>query len=367
MEFTDQYILLPGTFLGDIQIRYYGIIIITAMLLAALVAARLARRNGYDADHIWGGLTWAILPGLLLARLWFVLFPPVSLTAPCFDPNLSDPCRDAAWFLANFFNPNGGAIAIWTGGLSIFGAVLGGLLGAYLYVSRWHNTVARVFHYIFLPISIVFAVIFWLPTYAYQRFATNDAPQKFQVPRFESAFPDDGMPALPWLDIAAIALPLAQAIGRWANFVNQELYGVPTDLPWGLQIPAAARVGEFASMIDYPIETGFHPLFLYESLWSLGAFFVLYWLYTRRDDLFRAGDFFLVYVAQYSVIRFLLEFLRIEKAFIGDTMINSSQVFTVITFVAAIALLLYRRTLPERETAMPPVAYNARVAEKREP
>lgn len=375
MEFTDQYILLPGTFLGDIQIRYYGIIIVAAMLLAATVAARLARANGYDSDHIWGGLTWAILPGIVLARLWFVLFPPVSQTAACFDPLLTEAqiaaqCRDTAWYLANFFDPNNGAIAIWSGGLSIFGAVIGGLIGAYLYVSPLHNRVARIFHYIFLPFSTVLALVLWLPSYVIQRVQGAEEIQPFAVPRFESAYPDSGMPILPWLDIAAVALPLAQAVGRWANFINQELYGIPTTLPWGIAIPfgpngePGARVGVYANAIDYPPETLFHPLFLYESLWSLAAFFILFRLYMTNRERFRPGDFFLIYVAQYSVIRFLLEFLRIEKAFIGDTMINSSQVFTGMVFVLALVLLLIRRQQPAQPIEMPPVAYNARVHEE---
>ena len=75
MEFQAENILIS---LGqtDIQIRYYGIIIVTAMLIAAAVAARLARRDKRDPDHIWGALTWAIFPGIVAARLWYVLFPP---------------------------------------------------------------------------------------------------------------------------------------------------------------------------------------------------------------------------------------------------------------------------------------------------
>ena len=169
MVFKSEYIVL----FDRVQIRYYGIIIVLAMLVAAWVAARLAKRDGRDPDHVWGALTWAIIPAIVLARLWFVLTPPISVV---------EQGMDTAWFFQHFFDLQNGAIAIWSGGLSIFGAVIGGLLGSYVYMRRNH-----------LPIGA-------------------------------------------WLDIAGVALPVGQAIGRWANFVNQELYGTVTSLPWGSRL-----------------------------------------------------------------------------------------------------------------------------------
>jgi len=333
MQFQQQHILIPGTPFGDIQVRYYGIIIVTAMLVAAWVAARLAKRRGLDPDHIWGGLTWAIFPGIVFARLWFVLFPPISLVEQGID---------TAWFFENFFNTTNGAIAVWSGGLSIFGAVIGGLLGVWLYFGPLHNPVARIFHYIFLPITLIFSLIEW-GLAAVVRVATRKEVEGYQFPRFESEFPAEGVALFPWLDIAAVVLPLAQAIGRWANFVNQELYGFPTNLPWGITIEGDFRVGEFQSLVEYPPETRFHPLFLYESLWNFAAFLVLYNLYTRYRDRFSTGDFFLLYLAQYSFIRFLLEFLRIEVALLPGTGINSSQLLTAAVFVISLAVFFVRR------------------------
>ncbi len=277
MEFGAQYIELFDT----LQIRYYGIIIVAAMMIAAVVAARLATRDGRDPDHIWGALTWAIIPAILLARLWFVLFPPQTAI---------DAGQTTAWYFENFFNLQNGAIAIWSGGLSIFGAVLGGFLGAYIYMRR------------------------------------------------------NKLPLLPWLDIAGVTLPLGQAIGRWANFVNQEIYGIPTDLPWGITIDSAYRVAPFRSLVDYPLTTGFHPLFLYESLWSLIAFIVLITLFTRNRDQLRYGDLFLLYVMQYAFIRFLLEFIRVDVTLVGG--VNLSQVVTGIAFIAALIAFVVRRNQP---------------------
>ncbi|QPC84915.1 prolipoprotein diacylglyceryl transferase [Phototrophicus methaneseepsis] len=342
MEFEAEYILLRGTFLGDLQIRYYGIIIVTAMIIAAYVAARLASSRKLNPDHVWGGLTWAIFPGIIAARLWFVLFPPISLTAGCGDPNSTRVCMDTAWFLQNFFNTTNGAIAIWNGGLSIFGAVLGGALGAWLYTSRFHNSISRVFHYIFLPIAIPLTFIFWAIEALYQRIRGEEV-EPYSIPKFEPEFPDEGIDYKPWLDIAAVALPLAQAIGRWANYVNQELYGLPTGSSfWGITIDASKRTGEYASLVEYPADTLFHPIFLYEAIWSAIAFVVLYILYTRYKNRFLNGDLFLIYVMQYSVIRFLLEFLRIEVAYIPGTTINSSQAMTVVTFLLALGVYIWR-------------------------
>ncbi len=275
MVFKAEYIVL----FDKVQIRYYGIIIVVAMLVAAWVAARLAKRDGRDPDHVWGALTWAIIPAIVLARLWFVLFPPISVVEQGMDLN---------WFMQHFFDLQNGAIAIWSGGLSIFGAVLGGAGGAYIYVRRNH------------------------------------------------------LPFAPWLDIAGVALPLGQAIGRWANFVNQELYGTVTSLPWGISIDATHRVTPFKSLVDYPVATTrFHPLFLYESLWNLLAFVVLANIFLRHRSKLRYGDLFLIYVMQYSFIRFMLEFLRVEVAHIPGTSINSSQAFTALAFLVAFIIFLY--------------------------
>ena len=98
MEFGREFI----TLFDRVQIRYYGIIIVLAMLVAATMAARLAKRDRRDPDHVWGALTWAIIPAIIGARLWFVLFPTAALVAQG---------QDTAWYFQNFFNPENGAIA----------------------------------------------------------------------------------------------------------------------------------------------------------------------------------------------------------------------------------------------------------------
>ena len=351
MEFQAEYIEIANR----LQIRYYGIIIVLAMLVAATVAARLAKRTGKDPDHIWGALTWAIIPAIVLARLWFVIFPPAATVAQGMD---------FAWFMQNIGNLENGPLAIWSGGLSIFGAVLGGLVGAYLYLGPLHNRVARLISQIWRIIAILIAlglVALWTVNQQSLILIIAAVIVGIVVLSFipavrraftgeEKPFPDEGLPIASWLDIAGICLPLGQAIGRWANFVNQELYGAVTSLPWGITIDMTHRVEPYMSPVDFPsATTRFHPLFLYESLWNFLAFIILLNLYLRRRSDFRAGDFILLCVMQYSFIRFLLEFLRVEVAYIPGTTINSSQATSIAGFVIALVIFLYRRrTAPKQ-------------------
>lgn len=112
-----------------------------------------------------------------------------------------------------------------------------------------------------------------------------------------------GVPPAMLLTCAAPAIPLAQAIGRWGNWFNQELYGKPTDLPWALKIDDPQ---------GYPPGTTFHPTFLYESLWNLGLVAVLLWI--DRKLRLGPGRLLAVYVMGYGVGRFWIEGLRIDPA-----------------------------------------------------
>ena len=118
-----------------------------------------------------------------------------------------------------------------------------------------------------------------------------------------------GEPFWEWADIVAPGLFLMQAIGRWGNFFNQELYGPPTTLPWGIPIACANRVSPYLCD-SYPATTHFHPLFLYESLSGLlGMLFLLY-LGRRYRHRLRPGDLLFVFFIWYGVVRFALETLR---------------------------------------------------------
>ncbi|RZV47723.1 MAG: prolipoprotein diacylglyceryl transferase [Acidimicrobiales bacterium] len=114
------------------------------------------------------------------------------------------------------------------------------------------------------------------------------------------------------LDAIVPALPLAQAIGRWGNWFNQEVYGRPTDLPWGLEIDAAHRTGiptEYQNMAENPT---FHPTFLYESLWNLGLVGVIIWIDGKK--IVPRGRLISVYMFGYGIARLWLETVRIDAA-----------------------------------------------------
>lgn len=137
-----------------------------------------------------------------------------------------------------------------------------------------------------------------------------------------------------WADIAAPALALGQAIGRWGNYINQELYGAPTDLPWKIFIDPAHRVSGFENF-EY-----FHPLFLYESLWNLANMFLLLWLSRRFADRLKPGDIILTYLVAYPIGRILLDFLRLDAAQLGG--LNANQTFMAAVALVAAAALVWR-------------------------
>ncbi len=119
-----------------------------------------------------------------------------------------------------------------------------------------------------------------------------------------------------WMDIVAPSLALGQAIGRWGNYVNQELYGKPTDLPWGIFIDPQHRLPAFAVYERY------HPIFLYESLWNFGIVALLLWISRRYEKRLLPGDLFLIYLVAYPLGRFILEFLRLDPSQVGGMNIN---------------------------------------------
>ena len=140
----------------------------------------------------------------------------------------------------------------------------------------------------------------------------------------------------------APALPLAQAIGRWGNWFNQELFGKATDLPWALEVSDDKALG-------YPAGTTFHPTFLYESLWNFALVGVLL-LIDKRMPRLRPGVLFALYVIGYGVGRFWVEGLRIDpaKEFAG---LRLNQWMSVVIIVLAVGWILWASGRPRPEVA----------------
>lgn len=215
--------------LGPADVRIYGVAIAVGVAVAFTIARRRYERAGGTADDLGAVLWWAIPAGMIGAR---------------------------AYHLATDWQRYRGrwpdALAIWEGGLGIWGAVAGGALAGWIVARRR---------------GVDFAVL---------------------------------------ADAVAPAIPVAQAIGRLGNWFNQELYGRPTHLPWGLRIDAEHRPSRFADVAT------FHPTFLYEGLWNLALAAVL--LYAERRWQIGRGRLFALYVAGYTAGRFWIELLRVDPA-----------------------------------------------------
>lgn len=175
------------------------------------------------------------------------------------------------------------AIAIWKGGVGIPGGVIGGALALLIYTKRTKT--------------------------------------KFLV----------------WADIIVPGLALAQAIGRWGNFINQEVYGAPSTLPWAITIEPAYRLPEYANQATY------HPLFLYESLLNLLAMGILLLAGRKLQEKLKDGDIFLLYLILYPVIRFGLEFLRLDPSPVAGFNIN--QTLMGVIAIISVVILVLRHTL----------------------
>jgi phosphatidylglycerol:prolipoprotein diacylglycerol transferase len=148
------------------------------------------------------------------------------------------------------------------------------------------------------------------------------------------------LPFWRWADIIAPALFAMQAVARWGNFFNQELYGPPTTLPWGIPIDCPYRVLAYPCS-DFAVETTrFHPLFLYESLSGLIGAVALIWIGFRLRRWLRPGDLILLFFTWYGVARFLLENLREDNwLFFG---IPTAQIVSLLFIVPSVAILIWR-------------------------
>jgi phosphatidylglycerol:prolipoprotein diacylglycerol transferase len=262
----------PTIQLGPLPIHWYGIIMVTAILVGTSVASRYVTRKGLDGGRVWDMLLWVLIPAILGARLYYVFIQSPR------GPN------GLGHYLAYPLD----ILAVWKGGIHIYGAfILGGIaLLVYVYVKK-------------LPL--------WI-----------------------------------YLDAIGLALPLAQAIGRLGNFINQELYGPPTTLPWGLRIDPAHRVPPYNNLTLYPESVRFHPLFLYEMVWNLIGFALIFWISRRFEKRLRDGDIFLMYLIWYPLGRFFIEFLRTDSWFFPGTPFNIVHLISAIVIVAAATTLFLR-------------------------
>ena len=147
-----------------------------------------------------------------------------------------------------------------------------------------------------------------------------------------------------FLDAAASAMLVGQAIGRIANFINQELYGPPTTLPWGIPISAEHRLPQFQDLIKYPVETThFHPTFAYEMIWNLSTAGLMLWLSRRYGKSLKPGTLFAGWLIAAGVGRTWLElFFRPDQPKIGNSIISYSAVVSALMAIVGAIVLMVR-------------------------
>ncbi|HVY68196.1 MAG TPA: prolipoprotein diacylglyceryl transferase [Patescibacteria group bacterium] len=253
--------------IGPLRVHYYGLTMALAVAAGFFISLRRAPAFGLPAALAEDLLLYLAIGGFLGARLYHVL---------------SD------W--PYYFQHPLSALAVWHGGLSIYGAVLGGAATLLLF-------------------------------------------KKIRRLR---------VPALKLLDWLAPALLAGQIIGRLGNLFNYEAFGYPTGLPWKMFVPPQFRPPAFAG------SEFFHPFFLYEMLGNLIIFFVLKKMETARQR--PAGALFFFYLLLYNLLRCALEFLRTDSTFLpGGLRLNVLASLLLATAAALAIFYLYRHKNPHAE------------------
>jgi prolipoprotein diacylglyceryl transferase len=217
---------------GPLPLHAYGLMLAIGVIVAATIAEKRWVAGGHDPKEFSGIVVPVVVCGVIGARVYHLF-------------------TGYKWSRDGFV----GTFEIWRGGLSIWGAVLGGAIAVLVLARRRH------------------------------------------------------LDGLALVDAIAPGIVLAQAIGRWGNYFNQELFGRPTKLPWAVEIDAAHTAQLPARYQHY---TTFHPTFLYESIWCLFVFAALLWV--ERHHRLKPGQVFALYVAMYTFGRTFTEALRIDDA-----------------------------------------------------
>lgn len=251
-----------------IALRWYGILVMTGVLVATWITANEFKRKGENPDHIWDALIWMIPAGMVGARLWYVANATLGGTQ---------------YYVENPLQ----ILNTTQGGLHFFGGLLFGAIALILYTRKYK-------------------VDLWL-----------------------------------FLDSIAPTVLIGQAVARPANFINQELYGPPTSLPWGIKIDLTHRIAPWTDMTAYPYEvTRFHPTFAYEILWNLFAAQLLIVLSRYFEEKIRPGVVFYGWLLLSGVGRIIIEIWRPDQPKIPGTQFSYTRLVAVLMAVVGAVLLL---------------------------
>lgn len=246
--------------LGNLSVKWYGVIMALAIILAVSMAIIEGRKRQIESDDFVDLLLWAVPLGYVGARIYYVIFE---------------------W--QYYAQHPDQIIAIWNGGIAIYGGLLAGLV-----------------------VLLIFCYKKMLPPFL-------------------------------MLDIITPGVMAAQILGRWGNFINQEAHGDPTTLSFlqSLHLPNFIISQMKINGVYY------QPTFLYESFFNLiGLILIL--VLRHRKHLFKQGEIFMLYLAWYSVVRFFVEGMRTDSLYLWGS-IRVSQLLSLILLVIVIGLFIYRR------------------------
>lgn len=274
--------------IGGYEVHWYGIIIAFGFALAVLYGGRMAYKWKMSLDGMTDVLIWGTLFGIVCARAYYVFFE---------------------WDYYSV-HPNE-IIAIWNGGIAIYGGIIGALIGGYIGC-------------------------------------------KIGKIDFRNL-----------LDLGALGLLIGQGIGRWGNFFNQEAFGTNTETApfrmWSVKIRDTLEATQGDLLLkgmDVNPNAPVHPTFLYESVWCIILFIVLHIVVTKYRKF--KGEVFILYGIGYGLERMVVEGLRTDSLYIGNTTIRVSQLLSaiiVVVFTVWLAVLmvkLKKGTLPRRYMLNPP-------------
>jgi phosphatidylglycerol:prolipoprotein diacylglycerol transferase len=254
----------------ELALRWYGLLIVTGTVVGAWLAAREVRRRGENPEYVWEGLVWALVAGMVGARLWYVV-------------------NDILGGSTRYLEDPVSIVRITEGGLHFYGAILFGLIAVLIFARRRKLDM-------------------WLI-----------------------------------LDSVAPSLLIGQAIARPANFINQELYGPPTDLPWGIPISADHRLPPWHDLSLYPEETTrFHPTFAYEMIWNLLAAGLLLWISHRFYKKLKPGALFAAWMILAGLGRFVIEGFRPDQPRVPGTDISYSRIVAGLLTLGGVVMLLIK-------------------------
>lgn len=254
----------------QVELTWYGLIVMSSVLIGGWLAEKEVRRRGENGEALIDAMVWAVVAGIVGARLWYVVNAIIGGNRSYIEDPMS-------------------IIRPPIAGLHIFGGLLFGAIVLISYLKK------------------------------------------------------NGYDAWLFLDSVAPVALVGQAIGRLGNFINQELYGPPTNLPWGISIPADHRLLEFADLSKYPVETTrFHPTFAYEMILNVLAYLFILWYSRRKEEELKPGAVFSLWLAFAGFNRAFIEFFRPDQPKLGETFISTSMLVAFLMGVTGVVMFLAR-------------------------